>query len=77
MLLFWLSADALIDRLLSQRYLSLGNGTSDLFKLIALLGAYDYEGSNPNFCTKSFVRAKVSSFALQFDGISSIVSFSP
>ncbi|KAJ9094105.1 hypothetical protein QFC19_008057 [Naganishia cerealis] len=41
-----------------QRYMALGNGSSDLFKLVALLGAYDYEGSNPNFCGNNFVRAK-------------------
>lgn len=40
--------------------MALGNGTSDLFKLVALLGAYDYEGSNPDFCAKNFVRPKVS-----------------
>ncbi|KAJ9098676.1 hypothetical protein QFC21_004324 [Naganishia friedmannii] len=41
-----------------QRYMALGNGSSDLYKLVALLGAYDYEGSNPNFCGNNFVRAK-------------------
>jgi hypothetical protein len=28
--------------------------------LVALLGAYDYEGSDPNFFGKNFVRPKVS-----------------
>lgn len=46
--------------------MALGNGSSDLFKLVALLGAYDYEGSNPNFCGNNFVRAKVNSVRLFF-----------
>lgn len=43
-----------------QRFTSLGGGASDLFKLVALLGAYDYEGSKSSFCSDNFVRAKVS-----------------
>lgn len=46
--------------------MALGNGSSDLFKLVALLGAYDYEGSNPNFCGNNFVRAKVNPVPLLF-----------
>jgi hypothetical protein len=52
--------------------MALGNGSSDLFKLVALLGAYDYEGSNPNFCGNNFVRAKVNTMFLLFPNSNSI-----
>ena len=52
----------LLTEILSlQRFAALGGGSSDLFRLIALVGAYDFEGSSSTFCERNFVRAKVSS----------------
>lgn len=44
-----------------QRHAALGGGSSDLFRLIAVIGAYDYSNGDPDFFAKNFVRAKVSS----------------
>ncbi|WWC66285.1 uncharacterized protein I206_100186 [Kwoniella pini CBS 10737] len=36
---------------------ALGGGTSDLFKLLSAIGAYEYD-SSPQFCSKNFLRLK-------------------
>ncbi|GAA5990956.1 hypothetical protein JCM11641_007445 [Rhodosporidiobolus odoratus] len=41
-----------------QRYATLGKGTSDVFKLLSVVGAYEYEGGKDSFCEANFVRAK-------------------
>ncbi|GAA5996854.1 ATP-dependent RNA helicase ECM16 [Rhodotorula paludigena] len=41
-----------------QRYSALGKGTSDLFKLLSVVGAYEYEGGRESFCEANFVRTK-------------------
>jgi hypothetical protein len=40
-------------------FMALGNGASDMFKMLAAVGAYEYEPT-PGFCAKNFLRAKVS-----------------
>ncbi|KZT60313.1 P-loop containing nucleoside triphosphate hydrolase protein [Calocera cornea HHB12733] len=39
-------------------YAALGNGTSDIFRILAVVGAYEYEGGTASFCAKHFVRPK-------------------
>ncbi|GAA6030126.1 hypothetical protein JCM8097_009274 [Rhodosporidiobolus ruineniae] len=41
-----------------QRYAALGKGTSDVFKLLSVVGAYEYEGGKDSFCEANFVRIK-------------------
>ncbi|KAA1136216.1 putative ATP-dependent RNA helicase DHR1 [Puccinia graminis f. sp. tritici] len=43
-----------------QQFASLGNGVSDLFKVLAVVGAYEFgQGNNPSkFCHENFVRPK-------------------
>lgn len=38
---------------------SLGNGQSDIFKLLSVIGAYEYAGGSSEFCTAHFVRMRV------------------
>ncbi|WWD17862.1 hypothetical protein CI109_102306 [Kwoniella shandongensis] len=40
-----------------QQFMALGQGASDMFKLLAAIGAYEYDPT-PMFCTKNFLRAK-------------------
>lgn len=40
------------------KYLALGKGTSDVFKVLSVVGAYEYEGGRDSFCPLNFVRAK-------------------
>ncbi|KIR24887.1 ATP-dependent RNA helicase DHX37/DHR1 [Cryptococcus deuterogattii LA55] len=40
-----------------QQFLALGQGASDMFKLLAAIGAYEYDPS-PAFCAKTFIRLK-------------------
>ncbi|GAA6000763.1 hypothetical protein JCM10207_004646 [Rhodosporidiobolus poonsookiae] len=40
------------------RYAALGKGTSDVFKLLSVVGAYEYEGGKDSFCEANFVRTK-------------------
>lgn len=42
-----------------KRYAALGKGTSDVFKLLSVVGAYEYEGGKDSFCEANFVRIKV------------------
>ena len=42
----------------SQQFLSLGGGTSDMFKMLAAVGAFEYDPT-PSFCSKNFLRYKV------------------
>ena len=44
------------DRL--QIYGALGDFTSDLFKVLSVVGAYEYAGGGHKFCTDNFVRPK-------------------
>ncbi|KAL1748410.1 P-loop containing nucleoside triphosphate hydrolase protein [Schizophyllum fasciatum] len=39
-------------------YGALGNFTSDLFKILSVVGAYEYAGGGHKFCTENFVRPK-------------------
>ncbi|BGO88798.1 hypothetical protein NBRC10512_006938 [Rhodotorula toruloides] len=41
-----------------QRYAALGKDTSDVFKLLSVVGAYEYEGGCESFCEANFVRTK-------------------
>jgi ATP-dependent RNA helicase DHX37/DHR1 len=45
---------------LEQKYAALGAGTSDVFKMLSVVGAYEYEGGRDSFCEANFVRPKVS-----------------
>jgi ATP-dependent RNA helicase DHX37/DHR1 len=38
----------------------LGNGQSDVFKLLSVIGAYEYAGGTSAFCQQQFLRPKVS-----------------
>lgn len=42
-----------------QRYAALGKGTSDVFKMLSVVGAYEYDGGRDAFCEANFVRTKV------------------
>ncbi|KAI9443209.1 P-loop containing nucleoside triphosphate hydrolase protein [Lactarius indigo] len=43
----------------SQQYhASLGKSTSDLFRILSVVGAYEYAGGGQSFCEQHFVRAK-------------------
>lgn len=44
----------------SQKYAALGKGASDVFKMLSVVGAYEYEGGRDSFCEGNFVRTKVS-----------------
>lgn len=44
---------------LRQKYAALGKGMSDVFKLLSVVGAYEYEGGRDSFCEANFVRTKV------------------
>ncbi|GAA5964446.1 hypothetical protein JCM3765_006281 [Sporobolomyces pararoseus] len=41
-----------------QRYAALGKGMSDVFKMLSVVGAYEYEGGKDSFCEANFVRIK-------------------
>jgi ATP-dependent RNA helicase DHX37/DHR1 len=43
-----------------QTHGSLGNATSDMFRLLSIVGAYEYAGGGHMFCSEHFVRPKVS-----------------
>lgn len=43
-----------------QRFGALGAGMSDVFRLLSVVGAYEYEGGGLSFCERNFVRPKVS-----------------
>lgn len=38
---------------------SLGDYNSDMFKALSVVGAYEYAGGGPKFCSEQFVRLKV------------------
>jgi ATP-dependent RNA helicase DHX37/DHR1 len=38
---------------------SLGKYTSDVFKTLSVIGAYEYAGGGQKFCSEHFVRPKV------------------
>ncbi|KAL8277707.1 hypothetical protein RQP46_009829 [Phenoliferia psychrophenolica] len=40
------------------KYAALGKGASDVFKLLSVVGAYEYEGGRDSFCEANFVRTK-------------------
>ncbi|KAF9267419.1 P-loop containing nucleoside triphosphate hydrolase protein [Marasmius fiardii PR-910] len=41
-----------------QLHSSLGNYSSDIFKMLSVVGAYEYSGGGHQFCTEHFVRLK-------------------
>ena len=43
-----------------QQHAALGKASSDIFKMLSVVGAYEYDGGSVKFCEKSYVRAKVS-----------------
>lgn len=43
-----------------QRHSALGKGISDVFKMLSVVGAYEYDGGSADFCAANFVRFKVS-----------------
>lgn len=52
-----------LTKLNFQTHGSLGNGTSDLFRLLSVVGAYEYARGDHKFCADHFVRPKVSCIA--------------
>jgi hypothetical protein len=38
---------------------SLGKYTSDIFKTLSVIGAYEYAGGGQKFCSEHFIRPKV------------------
>lgn len=42
-----------------QTHASLGNYSSDMFRLLSVVGAYEYAGGGHKFCAEHFVRPKV------------------
>lgn len=53
----------LIDGREVQKYALLGKGASDVFKMLSVVGAYEYDGGRDAFCEANFVRTKVRRFA--------------
>ncbi len=49
-----------------QTHSSLGKGTSDMFRVLSVVGAYEYAGGGLKFCGEHFVRPKVSK---AFEGV--------
>jgi len=47
-------------------HISLGNGISDIFKLLSVIGAYEFAGGSSQFCKENFVRPKVCLIPLAF-----------
>ena len=43
----------------AQYHASLGKSTSDLFRILSVVGAYEYAGGGQSFCEQHFVRSKV------------------
>ncbi|KAH9936289.1 P-loop containing nucleoside triphosphate hydrolase protein [Fomitopsis serialis] len=41
-----------------QTHASLGNSSSDVFKMLSVVGAYEYAGGGHSFCSEHFVRPK-------------------
>lgn len=50
----------MIDTNLMQLHSKLGRGASDAFRLLSVVGAYEYAGGGNKFCDEHFVRPKVS-----------------
>lgn len=44
-----------------QRHAALGRSTSDVLKMLSVVGAYDFDGGSTKFCEDNFVRTKVRS----------------
>jgi len=42
-----------------QIHAALGSSTSDMFKMLSVVGAYEYAGGGHAFCAEHFVRPKV------------------
>lgn len=42
------------------RHAALGKSTSDVLKVLSVVGAYDFDGGSSKFCESNFVRVKVS-----------------
>lgn len=36
---------------------------SDVFRMLAVVGAYEYDGTGDRFCAKNYVRSKVRCFS--------------
>lgn len=51
----------LLNQDIYQTHGSLGNSSSDLFRLLSVVGAYEFAGGGHKFCAEHFVRPKVSS----------------
>ena len=48
-----------------QTHSRLGNSTSDIFKMLSVVGAYEYDGGSASFCVNNFLRVKVSKNSFQ------------
>lgn len=44
--------------MVSQRYAALGKSASDIFKMLSVVGAYEWAGATDAFCAANFVRPK-------------------
>lgn len=53
----------IVNSCLLQTHASLGNSTSDVFKMLSVIGAYEYAGGGHSFCVDHFVRPKVNAFS--------------
>jgi ATP-dependent RNA helicase DHX37/DHR1 len=52
---------------------SLGNYTSDVFKTLSVIGAYEYAGGGQKFCSEHFIRQKVGLALSAIYGLSIII----
>jgi ATP-dependent RNA helicase DHX37/DHR1 len=50
-----------------QSHASLGNSTSDIFRMLSVVGAYEYAGRGDQFCAEHFVRPKVQHYNVSAD----------
>ena len=51
-----------------QLHAALGNSSSDILRILSVVGAYEYAGGGHKFCEEHFVRPKVRTTALSPDG---------
>ncbi|WVR05910.1 hypothetical protein IAU60_002936 [Kwoniella sp. DSM 27419] len=59
-----------------QQFMALGGGSSDMFKLLSAVGAYEYDPS-PSFCVKNFLRIKAMQEIHQLRGQISAIAKAP
>ena len=55
-----------ITKFLIQIHSRLGKGLSDIFRILSVVGAYEFSGGGHRFCHDNFVRPKVAICQISF-----------